>query len=413
MSAGRRPRLSPALAAGCFVALALAVTYAWDASGRQVTDFELYRHYGESFAGGSLPYRDVAFEYPPLAIPALTLPALVTSGATSFEVAFAVLMAACGAAALLLTGRSLVALGRPPVAQERVLGLLALSPVVLGPVLLTRFDLVPALAVAASTLAVLRGRERTAAIVLGLGIAVKLWPGALLPLLAVTAWRRRGTRAAVGVVAVALAVAVVAYLPFALAAPGGVADSLTRQLGRPLQIESLGAAVLLALHHLLGMQLEWASGSGSQNLTGGTAAALAVALGIVQVAAVAAVAFSFARGPATHERFVRHAAAVVAGLVAFGRVLSPQFLVWPLFAVALVGGVAGRRGRALYALACALTLGWFPAWYWSLVREFDPLASAFVVARDLALVALFVVLAWPRRAGDEEAVTASPRARRA
>lgn len=398
MARASRLSLTPGVAASGFVALALAATYAWEQTGRQVTDFALYRAYGEAIVGGAVPYRDLALEYPPLALPAFALPALVSGGDTSYMVAFVLLMAACGAAAVVLTSRSLEALGRTAAVRARILALLALSPLALGPVLLTRFDLVPSLAVAAATLASLRGRERVAAGLLGLGIAAKLWPGALLPLLAIAAWRRRGGRDAVIVVVVAIGVAVTAYLPFLVVAPDGVVDSIGRQLGRPLQIESLGSGILLALHHVTGMPLGWSSGSGSQNLTGVAAGTLAVALGIAQAGVVAAVAVSFARGPTSGERLVRHAAGVVAGLVAFGRVLSPQFLVWPLFAVALVGGVRGRRAGVLYAAACLLTLGWFPAWYWDLVREFHPVASALVLARDVFLVVLFATLVWPRRA---------------
>ena len=46
----------------------------------------------------------------------------------------------------------------------------------------------------------------------------------------------------------------------------------------------------------------------------------------------------------------------------------------------------------LTALACALTAVWFPARYWDLVREFDPLASWLVLCRGVTLVALLAVL---------------------
>ncbi len=172
----------------------------------------------------------------------------------------------------------------------------------------------------------------------------------------------------------------------------GVLDSFGRQLGRPLQIESLGAGVLLALHHAFGMELEWASGSGSQNLTGTTAAAVAVLQGIGQVAALALVWIAFARGPASPERILRYAAASVVAFVALSKVLSPQFLVWLVLLVPLVGGPRRRAALGVTALACALTALWFPARYWDLVREFDPLASWLVLARGLTLVALLALL---------------------
>ena len=51
-----------------------------------------------------------------------------------------------------------------------------------------------------------------------------------------------------------------------------------------------------------------------------------------------------------------------------------------------------RSSAWLTVLACALTAVWFPARYWELVREFDPLASWLVLVRGLTLVALLLVL---------------------
>ena len=87
------------------------------------------------------------------------------------------------------------------------------------------------------------------------------------------------------------------------------------------------------------------------------------------------------------------ATAAVVAFVAFGKVLSPQYLVWLLFLVPLVGGLRGRvAGGAATLSAALLDRLWFPARYWQLVKEFDPLASWLVLARNLTLVALFVVL---------------------
>ena len=81
----------------------------------------------------------------------------------------------------------------------------------------------------------------------------------LLPLLVARVWRREGRAAALRGLAVTVGTALAVYLPFLILAPDGVARSVWRQLGRPLQIESLGAGVLLALHHAAGMPLDWAS----------------------------------------------------------------------------------------------------------------------------------------------------------
>ena len=383
------------LAAAVFVLAAAAATVAWQLSGRAVTDIPLYRTYGERIAGGLVPYRDFPFEYPPGALPAIVLPALVTGSETAYRVVFATEMAVAGAIGVLLLGLGLGRPGASDVDRRLTLVVVALLPLVLGGVILTRFDLLPAALVVGAVVLLATRRLRAAAVLIGIGTAVKLYPAVLVPLLGIAAWRRGGRRELVVVLALVATPVLALYLPFLLLAPDGVLDSLGRQLGRPLQIESFGAGVLLASHHAFGTRLGWASGSGSQNLTGTAADALAVAQGIAQVAAVALVWVSFWRGPATTERLVRHAAAAVVAFVALSKVLSPQFLVWLVLLVPLVAGPRSRAGLWLTVLACALTALWFPARYWHLVREFDPLASWLVLARGATLLWLLAVLMWP------------------
>ena len=377
--------------------VAVAATVAWQVSGHAVTDIPLYHAYGERLAGGLVPYRDFEFEYPPGALPALVLPALVSDSLSGYRVVFAAEMAVAGAIGMLLLAAGLRRLGRARDDRRTTLAVVAVLPAFLGGVILTRFDLVPAALVAGALVLLIGGRLRAGAVVVGLGIAVKLYPAVLLPLLGVVAWRKGGRRELAAVAALSLAPVAAAYLPFLLVGPDGVLDSLGRQLGRPLQIESLGAGVLLALHQAAGIDLEWASGSGSQNLRGTGADALAVLQGVAQAAALALVWVSFARGPATVERLVRHAAASVVAFVALSKVLSPQFLVWLVLLVPLVGGIRSRAALWLTALACALTALWFPARYWELVKEFDPLSSWAVLARGLTLLALLATLMWPAR----------------
>ena len=393
-----RPLVAALAAAGVFVAVAVLVTVAWELLGDAVTDIPLYRTYGERVAGGLVPYRDFPFEYPPGALPALVLPALVTDSLEAYRVAFVAELALDGALAVLAFDWALRSNGRSGRDRLAVLAVVAVVPLLLGGVILTRFDLVPAALVATAVALMGTGRLRGAALVLGAGAAVKLYPAVLVPLVAIAAWRRRGRREAIVVVALAAAPVLLAYLPFVALAPDGVADSLGRQLGRPLQIESLGAGVLLALHHAFGMSLEWSSGSGSQNLTGNAAGAVAVIQGVAQIVAVALVWIGFARGPASAERLLRYSAAALVAFVALSKVLSPQFLVWLVLLVPLVGGVRSRTALWLTVVACALTAVWFPALYWELVREFDPLASWLVLFRGLVLVALLAVLTATERA---------------
>jgi len=400
-----RPSPEALVASLVFVLSAVAITVTWERLGDAVTDIALYQTYGERLAGGLVPYRDFGFEYPPGALPAIVLPALVTGTVHAYRIAFVAELALVGVVAVLLLDAVLRRLELPR--RERILSLavVALAPLLLGGVILTRFDLVPAALVLAALALAVAGRRRAAALVVGVGAAVKLYPAILLPPLAIDAWRRGGRRELAIVLGLAVAPVGLAYIAFFALAPDGVLDSLGRQIGRPLQIESVGAGLLLALHQAFGMGLGWTSGSGSQNLTGTGAGVLAALQGVVQVVAVVLVWVAYARGPSTAERLVRYGAASVVAFVALSKVLSPQFLVWLVLLVPLVGGPRRRTALALTAVACALTAVWFPARYWDLVRDFDPLVSWLVLLRGLVLLGLLAALTWP---ATEPAPSRSP-----
>ena len=358
-----------------------------------ITDTPVYQTYGRLVEDGRVPYRDFRVEYPPGALVPFVLPSLVTSTPTGYDGAFQALMILSLAGASALIVFSLAALGTSTARIGLSLGCFWGGLALLGPFLMTRFDLFAATVTLGAVCAILYRRKHLGPVVLGLAIATKIYPAVLVPLLAARAARSGGARAAVQATALCVGSAVLVYLPFALLAPEGVVRSVWRQLARPLQIESFGSGALLALHHAFGMPLGWASGSGSQNLTGTVASVAAWLTTVVGIAALIFVWVRFARGDSGDDgRFVRYAAAATVAFVAFGKVLSPQFLVWMLAAVVLVPGRRGVSAMALLVAACALTRLWFPRTYWLLVREFDPTSSWLVLARDVLLVSVFVAL---------------------
>jgi hypothetical protein len=127
---------------------------------------------------------------------------------------------------------------------------------------------------------------------------------------------------------------------------------------------------------------------GSQNLDGALPDVLAAFSDACSRSGARRVWVAFARGPATRERLVRYSAAAICAFVALGKVLSPQFLIWLVPLVALVGGRRGLVARRCSSLALVLTQLWFPYRYWDLALHFDAFASWLVLARDLVLVGL-------------------------
>jgi uncharacterized membrane protein len=363
----------------------------------QIVDLPVYENYGEAMTRGDVPYRDFTVEYPPAALPVFVLPAIGDGDSDTYRRRFEGLMAAFGAMLVVCVALALAALGAGLGRLAAAVTFVAAAPLLLGSVMLSRFDLWPAMLVAAALAAVLSGRLRLGSGLLGLGVAAKLWPAVLVPLVVAYVWRTRGRREAWICAAVLAGVVFACLLPFLLLAPVDVLDSVWSQARRPLQIESLGSALLLAGHHLFGLDVTMKSSSGSQNLQGGLPDAIAVLQGLVQAAVLVALWVSFARGPATRERLVRYAAAVVVAFIALGKVLSPQFLIWLLPLVPLVRGRRGLAAALLLAAALVLTQLWFPYRYWDLALRFDETASWLVLARDVVLIALLVVLVEPSR----------------
>ena len=379
-----------------FVILCGAMPSVWHGDVK-ISDVPVYQRYGDAIERGSVPYRDFRLEYPPGALPAFAIPSLVSSGAVGYARAFGVELALFGVACVVFVFLALRSLGATGWRLAAGVAVPAAAPLLLGPLVLTRFDLYPAALVAAALAAFLAGRDRLGGGVLGAAIAVKLFPAVLVPIAVAWVWRRRGRREALVVLAICVGVAAAIFLPFALLAPDGVAWSLWRQFGRPLQLESFGASVLLALHQL-GMPLGWSSSHGSQNLTGPVAVVASAIASVAQLSALLWIWTRYARrAVTTPDAFVCACAASLVAFVALGKVTSPQFLIWLLVVVVLVRGSKMWPALGLLVLACALTRGWFPDRYWSLVFTFDPLASWLVILRDLTLLALLGVLVRPVR----------------
>ena len=398
-----RPAEAPIAAALVLAAVGIFAT-SWGTLHRgfygrtQIVDTPVYERYGDLMAHGKIPYRDFSIEYPPGALPAFVLPALGHAEKTdsdAFRRAFERLMLLCGAVAIVLVGLTLRSLEAGPRRLAAALGFVSLAPLAVGSVLLSRYDLWPAALAAGAIAALAAGRLRLGSGLLALGAVTKLYPVVVLPLVLVEAWRRGGRREAMrcGLVFAGVAAAVIG--PFVALSPGGTRWTLSRQLTRPLQLESLGSSFLLAAHQAFGLGITMKSGAGSQNLVGTLPDVLATLQSALLAAVLIGLWIAYARGPGGAERLVRYSAATVVAFVTVGKVLSPQYLIWLIPLVPLVRGRRGLAASALLLVAFAVTQVWFPFRYWDLALHFDPLASWLVPLRDLLLVGVLAVLAWP------------------
>jgi hypothetical protein len=353
-------------------------------SRNDIVDTPVYERYGEAMTDGRVPYRDFRVEYPPAALPVFVLPALGQGGSDRYRHRFEGLLVSLGVACVLLVAAIAPSLWAPL--------FVAAAPLALGSVYLSRFDLWPVALTLVALAFLVFGRFRLGLGSLGLATAAKVFPAVILPIALVHVWRLRGRREAFLCAGTYLGVVAAIFLPFAVISPGGLWDSLWSQASRPLQIESLGSGLALAAHQVFGLELTLDQSHGSQNLAGDGAAVLAFASTLLLIAALVAAWVWHARGPASRDRLLAASAAAVCAFVAFGKVLSPQFLIWLVPLVPLVRGRRGLVASGLLAVALVLTQLWFPFRYWKLALEFDAAASWLVLARDLTLISLLVVL---------------------
>jgi Glycosyltransferase family 87 len=347
---------------------------------------------------GEVPYRDFDVEYPPGALPVFVLPSLGPS--QSYRSWFEALMWVCAVATVAFVALALTAVDAT---RERLFGavaFVALAPLLLGSVVLTRYDYWPAALVAGALAAFLFGRSKLGFGMLGLAAAVKIYPLVLLPPALLLVGRRQGSREALlGLAAFAGVVALV-VVPFLVIDAGGLLDSLQSQLERPLQIESLGSSLLLAAHQLGFYDATVVNSHGSQNLGGSVPDAAAGIQAFVQLVAIVGAWILFASGHVGRAGFLAAAAASTVAFAAFAKVLSPQFLIWLVPVVPLVLGRIGVLASGLLAAALVTTQAFFPYRYWSVVAFEN--ATWLVLLRDVLLVALFVVLLVAIRREREE-----------
>lgn len=380
-----------------------------------ITDIGVYRKVADQMMDGMAPYRDFDLEYPPLAAGLFLLVGLVPG---DFSTAFETAMAVCLCFTVLGVTATARALGLPLMRQALAGGAVAVSPLLLGNLVASRYDLALAAVVSWMVYAAVTRRWRLLWTLFAVGVLLKLTPLVLAPLLVMYHRHHMRTGDALRGLGVALAGAGAVVIPFLVMSPGGTWNIVGYHLERPLQIESLGGAYLLGLDAIADIPLRVVNSFGSQGLEGRGPNVIAALTSLAVLVLVVAIVIVFTRllrrasAPADARLLVAATAATTAVFMAGGKVLSPQFLIWLLPSVFLVTGRYGMAAFGVAVGAMVLTQSYFPHQYWDLVALHDG-PILLLVLRDLALVAL-VAAAWPRRGpGMERAETLPSRPGRA
>ncbi|WP_204075473.1 glycosyltransferase family 87 protein [Planotetraspora phitsanulokensis] len=350
-------------------------------AGHFENDVALYRDWSQALLAGHFPAGDDKWQYPPLAALPMVVPHLLP---WTYHLDFYLVALLCDLGILLLLWRFAHRVG----GGRTGLWAWTVGAALLGPLLLSRYDLsvtlVAVMALAASADPVIRG------MLIGVGLAVKVWPVALLVGL------RRGREVVAGAGS-ALAVAAVGCGVAVLLMPNAL-DFLAAQEDRGLQIES-PAATPFALARALG----WWDGytnyqHGAMEAVGpGVATAEQLAL-FATPAALVLLAVWWVRARPDAATYYDAALTAVLFLVVTSRVLSPQYMTWVAGVAAVVltvrpgGRGTGQRPVAWLVLFATLLTGIMYPW---LEQDYswtgDLPGTLVLAARNLVLVVAAIV----------------------
>ncbi|WP_158437854.1 glycosyltransferase 87 family protein [Naasia lichenicola] len=357
--------------------------------GGVLGDLPLYRLWAmQTLHGGTIPGVTADWVYPLGALSPILLAGL--AGSHWFQLSWLVMTAALDAAAsAVLLARG----GRRSIAAAWWwLGILFL----LSPVALLRLEGVAAPLGLIGLLLIAR-RPWAAGVLLSVAAWIKVWPIAVLGTMLTSARTRLpALLSAVAVSAILLAVAIRA---------GGLthfASFLTAQTGRALQLEApvttpwLWAEWLGASGVRIYQNMEIATrevvGPGTNRVAGIMTPLMAIAVALILLLVI--LARRGGRDPM--EILLSASLAIVAAMIVFNKVGSPQYVLWlvPVCAAGLVLG--GRRWKGIAILVgviATMTTLIFPVFYLNLI-ELQLGALLLLSGRNALLISLFGVAVW-------------------
>lgn len=358
-----------------------------------ISDIPLYHKYAERLAAGETPFTDdFAIEYPPLAVPLLELPRH-TEDVNAYARWFSIWMGVLAMAASALTAYVACRVWPQGGRAYNAAVLFPIGVALTGAIIVNRYDVAVALVVAALLVCLVRRWFTMAALVLGVGFALKFTPLAILPFVLLLAGPPRRW---IWPIAAFSAAAIAPFVRYLTNDPGGIWYVFRYHLERPLQIESvLGTPMLLAQR----LGANWATAGyshGSHSLQAPGAGIAAAASGGLTLLAVAVIyGLAWRRRASIRESSAEQVLVVLALVVAlmtFSKVLSPQYVVWILPAWALVAAGDYVLG-VLGGLVLLLTQIEFPAMYWSLL-QMEPTPLTVVIVRNVILLAFLCASVW-------------------
>jgi hypothetical protein len=363
------------------VAIVITMTYVTHAPQIDVwkiaTDIGQYYSKVKPVLDGSLAFNRMPLEYPVGAFPLMAIPALFASNMDQYLVPFVLEMIIWNAALFFMVVRwAKREHGQRFALQSAVW--YALWMLLFTPTWALRID-VPAATLIFASFTWLITRPGLSALIGVLGGYIKLVP--LVTVLAAIRQRR-----SIKTPLIAGGIFLFILATWWVAAGPSMEYAIRYHFQRGIEIGSLYSGAL----YIVGKIAHWSMYSemrfASLELITPVPQAILKCIPILQALAVAYPLLRQRQG--TQAGNLRLVTAMVLGYVVFGKVLSPQYMIWlvPLYAV--VAGSLARKQKIIFSVACVATTILYPIRFLSLV-QLAPVMMVVLNVRNILLVWLY------------------------
>ena len=269
---------------------------------------------------------------------------------------------------------------------------MALTPLLAGTLMRGYFDVAPIALTVAALVAIILARTKLGFALLGLAVMTKGFPLVVAPV--AIAWllgRGERRRALEGAATMAAVILVLAAVVVALS-PKGAWYAIHYQTARPLEIESSPATLLYVWDWIAGQSGHTLGSYGSINLAHRGSGFVTVLFGLLFLGTLALLTYRAARVRAPRALLLGGLAAVAA-FAAFGKVFSPQYVIWLVPLIALAFSWREWWVAGLGAVAIVLTKIEFPK-HFSDVAGRQVGSVLLVTERNLLVITLIGLCLW-------------------
>ena len=345
-------------------------------------DVDLYNFWSQGLVKGIFPIDDSMWQYPPLAGIVFAIPQWIVGNSLTGFIAFMAIFDLLILITLLTTGLNRFKTNFITTSFHGLSGawFWVLWPIVMGPLTLTRFDVVPTFfaLLALIALSTKNVRPYLSGFLISIGALVKLWPMLLLFIYPKAVLRK---------VSASFISTTVLFLLFMSTWSVGFANFLNNQSSRGLQVESIAASPFV-LAKFLGKNVEYPFQYGSLEVNAQFATQVAFLLNLMTIIVFAIILLLNYQNKLNYLNLIDKALVIVMISISLSRVFSPQFWVWigGLAALALINKETKlKKVIILLTISAFLTQLIYPGQYIQLLS-----GDFFATLLQLTRVTLFV-----------------------